>query len=142
MAQTKGGRPRAGQTLTPEDINVIDAWMVNPNKAAIGRELKMDPDRVARILERPATKTEVERRMKELLSTAGTGMKIAAAKALDVMVGLLDDENAQTRFRAATYVLDRLPDPPTEGTSAAIGVINDRLRAVDERLDDEDEAGE
>lgn len=142
MTTGKGGRPRAGGSLTPEHARVIDAWMLNPNKSAISKGLNMSEGKIDRILKLPLVKEVIDERTADLLAQAGMSMRIAVPKAFQVVNDLMGESYPpQVRFRAASLVLGRLPDLPPEGSSAANDVIEERLGAVDEQLDEENQAG-
>jgi hypothetical protein len=109
----KGGRPRAGTELTVLHLRTIDAFFETPNKAEVGRRLKISESQVARIFKLPVVRAELARRTEELKTSMEIHMRAAGPKAFSTLIDLLEDPNPAIRLRTAIYIVDRLLSLPT-----------------------------
>jgi DNA-binding CsgD family transcriptional regulator len=137
----RGGRPRADQALTPEDIQIVEAYIELGSKAAVARRLGISASKVSAHLGFSLVKEELARRIEELRHVYRARLQDLGDRAFRSLEELLVNPNPHVRLRAAIYVIDRLLAEPDAGAKPPpVPGIDDRLAELRQRLEEEDDA--
>jgi DNA invertase Pin-like site-specific DNA recombinase len=97
------------EILTPLQEKAVNFLLTGKSLTAVATELKIGRVTIYRWLNHPIFKGELEQRQREINQAVSHRIQSLATKSVDRLETLLDSDDPSLVFKAATFLLSRIP---------------------------------